>query len=263
MKTRIKAAGDYKKLSDENLIFRYVRYREHQAVHYLFDRYAHLVFGIASKYYPSAQSAAEATRKIFIRLTDDLLRFEITEVKTWLLKYVKTYCLLETGRSVPVQNANDGADTDVEHENSVCFTTKQMKHYLAGEMTDEEIKAAETHLDSCPVCSAAIEGAHEYMLADTINALNELNGEFLNEYFSLTNPQIHLNSLAPVAHTTHSRRHGRHKKQGMKPVSIAVMLLLLGLTIWYVSYGKHLLQKKKIVPMVHKTQLVPAVRVTV
>ena len=51
MKTRYQgSAADYKKLSDEELVHRYVHRHEQVAMNFLFDRYGHLVLGVCLKY---------------------------------------------------------------------------------------------------------------------------------------------------------------------------------------------------------------------
>ena len=43
-------------------------------------------------------------------------------------------------------------------DQSVCLSRKQMKEYLSGTMQQEEMHAAEIHLNTCPLCSMAMEG---------------------------------------------------------------------------------------------------------
>jgi len=83
--------ADYKKLTDEELIHRYVHRHEIVAINYLFDRYAHLVFGICMKHLGDIALAKSATKELFIKLADDLKGYTIDQFKPWLFQYVIAY----------------------------------------------------------------------------------------------------------------------------------------------------------------------------
>jgi RNA polymerase sigma factor (sigma-70 family) len=97
-----KVPGDYRKLADEELIFRYSQKNEHEAINCLFDRYGYLVYGNCLKYLKDTDTAKEATERIFIKLLDDLKRFKIELFKPWLYKQVKNYCHLQSRRLLQV-----------------------------------------------------------------------------------------------------------------------------------------------------------------
>jgi RNA polymerase sigma-70 factor (ECF subfamily) len=124
----------YRKLSDEALIHRYVHRHEEVAVHCLFDRYGHLVYGVCRRYLDQAGAAKEATRHIFIRLLDDLKKYHIPQFRPWLYRATKNYCLMQLHKSIhgsaPVVNTacEAGFDSDVygriEDESSVDMLNK-------------------------------------------------------------------------------------------------------------------------------------------
>jgi FimV C-terminal domain len=127
-------------------------------------------------------------------------------------------------------------------DNSACLTKKQMIDYVAGTMINEESHAVEVHLNSCPFCNEAIEGMFEQQEGNTADVLAGINSDFLKDHFSLQNPQIHLNSLAPAAQATGIHYQPKKKKAKTQPlfrtVSIAAALLLLFFTLWYFDFGK-------------------------
>lgn len=89
-------------------------------------------------------------------------------------------------------------------ERSSCLTKAQLMSYAQGRLIEEEVYAVETHLNSCPLCSAAIDGVLHHGLA-AVEAIAEMDGSFLKKHFEDTRPRIHLNSVAPaVSH--HSRK---------------------------------------------------------
>jgi len=106
------AAGDYRKLADEELIHRYVHRQEDIAVNVLFERYGHLVFGVCLKYLKDKEAAKDAMQQIFIKLLDDLKRFEVQHFKSWLYQVSKNFCFMQLRRTVPV--VNNGLTTNVE-----------------------------------------------------------------------------------------------------------------------------------------------------
>ena len=105
MKTRYQgSAADYKKLSDEELVHRYVHRHEQVAMNFLFDRYGHLVLGVCLKYLQDSEAAKDATQQIFIKLLDDLHRFKIDNFKPWLLQVTRNHCLMQIRSSLKVKS---------------------------------------------------------------------------------------------------------------------------------------------------------------
>ena len=82
-------------------------------------------------------------------------------------------------------------------DSSACLSKRQLKDYVTGIMSREESYALEHHVNTCFFCSEALDGMLEH--SDALVTVDQLNTGFLKDHFSLTNPQIHLNSLAPAA----------------------------------------------------------------
>ncbi len=70
----------------------------------LYERYAHLVLGVCFKYLKDAEAAKDATQQIFIKLLEDLKRFEIVHFKAWLMQVTRNFCLMQLRQSIPVVN---------------------------------------------------------------------------------------------------------------------------------------------------------------
>lgn len=117
MKTKnVLPLSDYRKLSDEEVIHRYVHKHEHSAFNCLYERYAHLVLGICFKYLNSADEAKDATQQIFIKLLEDLKRFRIENFKPWILQVSRNHCLMLLRKSIPVSNNTIELGEDMEFE---------------------------------------------------------------------------------------------------------------------------------------------------
>lgn len=103
--------ADYKKLNDEELVYRFVHRHENIALDILFERYGHLVFGICLKYASNALAAQEKTESIFIALTQDLKKFNSAGFKLWLYNYVNDQFLNNTENTTTLPDntgQNDG-----------------------------------------------------------------------------------------------------------------------------------------------------------
>ena len=109
---------EYRKLSDEDVIHRYVHRHEAQAMNCLYERYAHLVLGVCFKYLKDGEAAKDATQQIFIKLLDDLKRFEILHFKAWLMQVTRNFCLMQLRQSLQVVNNTLTLPDNMEFEES-------------------------------------------------------------------------------------------------------------------------------------------------
>jgi RNA polymerase sigma factor (sigma-70 family) len=88
--------AEYKKLSDQELVYRYLHRHEDIAFDFLFERYGHLVLGICMKYY-TAPIAKEKAEAFFMQLMEGLNKFHIDEdFKLWLYNYINKQCVSDT-----------------------------------------------------------------------------------------------------------------------------------------------------------------------
>lgn len=123
------ATQDYRKISDEELVSRYSERGEHQAFAALFERYSHLVYGVCLKYLKDTEGAKDAMQQIFIKLLEDLKKFEISYFKAWLYKVARNHCLMQLRKdeqTAPVENI---ADNDMEFEDE-WHQKIQEEHFL-------------------------------------------------------------------------------------------------------------------------------------
>jgi RNA polymerase sigma-70 factor (ECF subfamily) len=89
--------SEYRKLSDEEVVHRYVHRHESQAMSALFERYAHLVLGVCFNTLKEPRKAAVAAQEIFTGMLEDLKRSEINDFRSWLIQYTFAYCGRQSG----------------------------------------------------------------------------------------------------------------------------------------------------------------------
>ncbi len=85
--------------TDETLIEAYRHSRDKSHVGILYERYAHIVFGVCMKYLKNRDESRDATLQIFEKLINDLLVHQITYFKGWLHTVTRNYCLMELRKS--------------------------------------------------------------------------------------------------------------------------------------------------------------------
>jgi len=88
---------------------------------------------------------------------------------------------------------------------SSCLTKKQLKEYVSGSMSPEEVHAVEQHLHSCPMCSDAVDGLMAQPKAG-VDMMNTLNADFLKQHLGTANPQAHRNINMPVTNTPDNKK---------------------------------------------------------
>ncbi len=81
-------------ISDEELIRRYLIYRDKATATELFLHFRHLVFGVCFKYLKDEEKAKDAVMSIFEKLLTYPTNQEIRNAKNWLYTISKNYCLL-------------------------------------------------------------------------------------------------------------------------------------------------------------------------
>lgn len=122
-------------------------------------------------------------------------------------------------------------------DSSACLSRRQLKDYVSGQMSREEEYAAEYHVNTCLLCSEALDGLGKKA---SVLIFEELDANFLEDHFSLINPQIHLNSIAPSMGAQPVTRVLKKKNNAplLKPTSILSALILAFAVLWYLDYEK-------------------------
>jgi len=126
--------SDYRRLSDEELVYRYAHRRDEAAMTALFERYGHLVYGAALNLLKDTEAAKDAMQQIFIQLLDDLVRFKIEQFKPWLFRVTRNFCLMQLRKKNPVSSTafdEEGplAAFDVQDEEALHLKVEEESRY--------------------------------------------------------------------------------------------------------------------------------------
>ncbi len=81
-------------LTDQQLIDLYRQSGDTDHIGELFDRYSHLVYGIALKYFDREDDRREAVMQVFEKLYEALKEHNIVNFKCWLYSVAKNHCLM-------------------------------------------------------------------------------------------------------------------------------------------------------------------------
>ena len=81
-------------MPDARLLADFRKTKNHGYVEELFNRYAHLIFGLAMKYLKNEEDAKDAGMLIFESLPEKIVKHEISDFKNWIYSVAKNQCLM-------------------------------------------------------------------------------------------------------------------------------------------------------------------------
>lgn len=116
----------YRKLTDEDLISAFQEQQKNEALQVIYERYAHLVFGVCLKYMKNTHNAEDITSKVFESLNQKILRSEIRYFKSWLHSVVRNECLMQLRKKTP-HFESDGLELLREEEESEDKTSQEIQ----------------------------------------------------------------------------------------------------------------------------------------
>lgn len=90
-----KAAGTFSQLTDDELVKQIRLSDERNAIAALFERYAHLLYGLCLKYLKDNEQSRDAVMEIFEILMEKIPDTEINNFKGWIYTVAKNHCLMK------------------------------------------------------------------------------------------------------------------------------------------------------------------------
>lgn len=81
-------------MSDEELIQRFLQSRNNDWLGILLPRYSLLLFGVCMKYLKNEEDAKDCVQQIFLKVINEIHRYEIQHFKSWIYMVTKNACLM-------------------------------------------------------------------------------------------------------------------------------------------------------------------------
>lgn len=128
--------GNKNKLDDAEIISLYKKTQDNMYVGILFERYAHLAFGVCMKYLKNEDDSKDAVLTIFENVLEDLKRFSIKSFGPWLHSVARNYCLMQLRKKKLVFNDEHG----FQQAEATLLTIPNDMEFLNEKLTDEHLK---------------------------------------------------------------------------------------------------------------------------
>lgn len=125
----------YKELSDQQLIDLIKSKKSDKYSSVLFERYAHLVFGVCLKYLKNEFDSKDAVLEIFEKALPYILKSDIQNFKSWLFTTSKNHCLMiirsnttQQKREEAYQQLNHTTEYDSEKEEKLQLLEQEIEN---------------------------------------------------------------------------------------------------------------------------------------
>lgn len=116
--------------SDEDLIALYKSKKSAEIFGIIYERHAHLVYGVCLKYLKNTDNAKDAMMQIFEKLFVDLHRHEIQTFRAWLYRVTQNYCFMQLrSNNHLVKSVDFFLDSSVEYEDTLHPVLEKEKMY--------------------------------------------------------------------------------------------------------------------------------------
>jgi len=135
----------YQSYSDETLVLMYKREEDKLCFGVLYERYGHLVMGVALKYLKDGPLAEDLTGHVFEKLIEMLKNHDISNFKSWLYMVSKNECLMflrKQNREIPLELDIAGEDGS-ELDHSIHNSQLNLLHEKIVNLKDEQKKCIE------------------------------------------------------------------------------------------------------------------------
>ncbi len=131
---------NFKNLTDEELILLYKKKKSAEAFGILYDRYAHLVYGVCLKYLKETERAKDAVMQIFEKLFLEIHKHEIRIFRAWIYRVAQNYCFMELRSSTHLVKSVDFIKEGImEYEDNLHPITEKEKMYANLEKAIEQL----------------------------------------------------------------------------------------------------------------------------
>jgi len=181
---------DIKAFSDEELIEKYKGDKNNLYLGELFERYIRFVFLISMKYLKDEDLSKDMAMQVFEKLSNDLLRFEIKNFKSWLHTVARNNCFMHLraykqvvilpleGKNDPLKNMETGYEL---HPNDID------NHEVKLEQLEKAIKALDEDQKQCIELFYIQEKSYKEVTEITGFSMNQVKSHIQNGKRNLKN----------------------------------------------------------------------------
>ena len=85
----------YNHISDQELLGRFYKDGNKEWLGILLSRYTLLLLGVCMKYLKNEEAAKDAVQQIFLKVIQELGKYDVTYFKSWLYMVSKNHCLMQ------------------------------------------------------------------------------------------------------------------------------------------------------------------------
>lgn len=132
---------DHHSKNDEELVALYAKTLDKNCVGILYERYAHLVFGVCMKYLKSRDESKDAVLSIFEKLMNDLKIHKVENFKSWVHSVARNHCLMFLRK-----NNRPGTESDID-ELTYKLSEESNEKAIEKELQLQELEKAITQLN--------------------------------------------------------------------------------------------------------------------
>jgi len=100
--------NDRQHLSDTELVERYRFSYDNSYIGDLFQRYSHMLFGVAMNYLNDEERAKDAVMEVFEKVLQELKRHNVENFRTWVYSVTKNHCLMSIRKDKTIESKHEG-----------------------------------------------------------------------------------------------------------------------------------------------------------
>lgn len=129
---------DHRLADDQELLKRYYHDGDKEWLGMLLERYTLLLYGVCMKYLKNEEDARDSVQQVFVKVLDDLHKYQVSFFKSWLYMVAKNHCLMklrsrgystgEISEKLAESNADDDRQAMLEKDRNLDLLAEAIKH---------------------------------------------------------------------------------------------------------------------------------------
>lgn len=129
---------DYQHIEDGELLQRYYKDNDKEWLGILLQRYTLLLLGVCMKYLKNEEDAKDSVQQVFLKVINDLPKYQVVYFKSWLYMVAKNHCLMKL---------RDKGQVVIEINEQVLMAKEDEDGILEAKNKDQHLEQMETALN--------------------------------------------------------------------------------------------------------------------